>query len=319
MSRAPIRLAASALALTALGLGGLLAFTAITAARIERNFPPRGKFVEIDGARVHYLDEGTGPVLVFIHGLGGQMGNFTHSLVERLTADYRVIVMERPGSGHSHRPDSMLPNIRAQAAFVAKFIDALGLDRPTIVGHSLGGAIALALALDAPENIGALALIAPLTQVQEHVPEPFTALMIASPLVRSLVAWTIAIPASIRRRDAVLDALFGPDVAPNDFGTRGGGFLSLLPRSFIGASTDLVAANTDLREMVMRYGSIELPVAVLFGTDDRVLDARVHGERLAAMLPSAKLTLVPGGHMLPVSAPDQTAQWIRLVTSAEVR
>jgi pimeloyl-ACP methyl ester carboxylesterase len=124
------------------------------------NLPPRGKFIDIDGVRLHYIDKGSGPTLLLIHGLAGQVLNFTHSLLSRLTHDFRVVILDRPGSGYSLRPDATLAPLAAQARIISRFCQALGLERPVIVGHSLGGVIALALALDHPEQVGALALIA---------------------------------------------------------------------------------------------------------------------------------------------------------------
>jgi len=62
-------------------------FTAITARRVEKALPPRGQFLEVLGARIHYLDKGAGPPILIVHGIGGQLGNFTYALLERLTAN----------------------------------------------------------------------------------------------------------------------------------------------------------------------------------------------------------------------------------------
>ena len=139
-----------AVALILLIMLGLALFTAWTAHQVETNMPPRGKFIDIDGVRLHYIDKGNGPPLVLIHGLAGQVLNFTHSLLGRLSHVFRVIILDRPGSGHSLRPDKALAPLTAQARIINRFCQALGLERPVIVGHSLGGAIALALALDHP-------------------------------------------------------------------------------------------------------------------------------------------------------------------------
>ena len=64
-------------------VAGLVLFTAWTARQAEKRLPPRGRFIDVDGARIHYLDEGTGPTLLLVHGLGGHMLNFTHSLLDR--------------------------------------------------------------------------------------------------------------------------------------------------------------------------------------------------------------------------------------------
>jgi len=305
------------IALLAMSLGGLVIFTAVTARRVETALPPRGQFVEVTGARIHYLDKGTGPPIVILHGLGGQMGNFTYALLERLTDEFRVILIDRPGSGYSTRAPGATGRLTEQAAIVAQFIHKLGLERPLLVGHSLGGAIALGVALDHPDVVKALALIAPLTHVPKNVPAPFRALDIESDLLRRLVAWTVATPIGIRRGKAILDAIFSPEQAPADFPTRAGGILGLRPRSFYNTSTDMRAVNLDLWAMVGRYSSLQVPVRILYGTGDEVLSHQVHGEAMKAKSSMVNLQLVSGGHMLPISAPDLTAKFIKAAARAE--
>ena len=300
-------------------LAGLVIFTAVTARRVEQALPPRGQFIEVSGARIHYLDKGSGPPIVIVHGLGGQMGNFTYALLERLTDEFRVILMDRPGSGYSRRAPGATGRLTEQAAIVAEFIRKLGLQRPLLVGHSLGGAIALTVALDHPGMMKALALVAPLTHVPKQVPAPFRALDIKSNFLRWLVAWTVATPIGIRRGKAILDAIFSPDPAPADFPIRGGGILGLRPRSFYNTSLELRAVNFDLGEMVARYPSLRLPVRILYGTSDEVLDHAVHGEAMKAESPAVSVELVPGGHMLPISAPDVTAKFIKAAARSENR
>ncbi|HXC46782.1 MAG TPA: alpha/beta hydrolase [Candidatus Sulfotelmatobacter sp.] len=303
--------------LVAVSVGGLVIFTAITARRVETALPPRGQFVEVAGARIHYLDKGTGPPIVILHGLGGQMGNFTYALLERLTDEFRVILMDRPGSGYSMRAPGATGRLTGQAAIVAQFIRKLGLQRPLLVGHSLGGAIALGVALDHPEAVKGLALIAPLTHVPRHVPAPFRALDIKSNFLRWLVAWTVATPIGIRRGKAILDAIFAPEPAPADFPTRAGGILGLRPRSFYNTSSDMRAVNLDLAPMVARYSSLRMPVRILYGTSDEVLNHQAHGEAMKAKSSMVSLQLVSGGHMLPISAPDLTANFIKAAARAE--
>src|SRR3712207_795355 len=133
-----------ALGIGAAALAGSALFTARTARRVEAALPPRGRFAEVGGQRPHYLDEGSGPSVVMIHGQGGQTAHFPHALVERLKGEFRLLVVDRPGSGYSPRGGRAPANVRAQAASIAALIRHLGLDRPLVVGHSLGGAIALA-------------------------------------------------------------------------------------------------------------------------------------------------------------------------------
>jgi pimeloyl-ACP methyl ester carboxylesterase len=298
----------SALVAVALAL-----FTARTARRVEAALPPLGRFVEVGGERIHYLERGAGPTLLLIHGLGSSMRSFTHSVLDRLAGDFRVIVMERPGSGESTRAPRACARVRSQAETVSAFIRVLGLERPVLVGHSMGGAVALAVALAHPEQVSGLALVAPLANAQEHVPPVFKRLIITSRSLRRLTAWTVATPASILRRAEVLDTLFGPDAVPPDYATAGGGLLGLRPKSFCAASEDLVALEGELPALVDRYAELRLPVGILYGKGDRVLDHRLHGVEVASKIEGAELELIEGGHMLPLTAPDAVVELIRRV------
>jgi len=297
----------------ALVAGALVLFTARTARRVEAALPPLGRFVEVGGERIHYLERGTGPALLLIHGLGGSMRSFTYSVLDRLAGDFRVVVMERPGSGESTRAPRACARVRSQAEAVSDFIRALGLERPVLVGHSMGGAVALAVALAHPEQVSGLALVAPLAGVQEDVPPVFKRLVITSHALRRLTAWTVATPGSILRSAEVLDTLFGPDAVPPDYATAGGGLLGLRPKSFCAASEDLVALEGELPELVSRYAELRMPVGILYGKGDRVLDHRLHGVEVASKIEGAELELIEGGHMLPLTAPDAVVELIRKV------
>ncbi len=291
--------------------GGLALFTARTVRQVEAALPPAGRFVDVPGARLHVVERGEGPALLLVHGLAGQLCHFTFGMVDLLAAQYRVVAVDRPGSGYSAREPGASASMGAQADVLAALIDALQLDRPVVVGHSMGGAVALALAQRHPERVAGLVLVAPLTHPVRAVSPVFSGLMIAKPWMRTLVAWTLAVPMSLARREQVLGVLFSPDAVPSDFATRGGGMLSLRPSHFIAACTDLAAIPEYLPGMTQRYGTMHLPVSIIYGRGDSILNPRDQGEALAAELPGAMFTLVDGGHMLPITMPALVAQFIR--------
>ncbi len=296
--------------------GGLVAFAAWTASRVEKAVPPIGKFLEVDGTRLHYLDEGEGQPIVLVHGLAAQMQHLTYALRERLRGRYRVIFVDRPGAGYSQRKPGASARLPAQGDMIAALIRKLELDRPLVVGHSLGGAVALATALDHPENVGALALIAPLTHAQEDVPEALKRLAIASPLMRRVVAWTLAVPLTIFGGPASLATVFSPDPVPADFGTRGGGLLGLRPKAFYAASSDMVAVLDDLDAMARRYPGLRPPVGILYGTADQIMSLDVQGRPMTAAVPGLTLeTVEGGGHMLPITATDRTVRFIEAMAA----
>lgn len=294
-------------------LAGLWLFTAFTAKRVEAGLPPEGRFIEVGGARLHVIEAGKGPAILMIHGLGGVARNFNYQVLGDLAKTHRVIAVDRPGSGYSSRHRLSAARLDVQADVMAALIDALKLGRPLVVGHSLGGAVALATALRHPDKVSGLALIAPLTHMPEGVPKAFSGMMVSQSWLRKLIAWTLATPMTILNRDKVMDIVFGPEAVPDDFGVRGGGYLGLRPSQFVASSSDLNALEEVLPRMQERYAAMDLPVAVLYGRQDRILDPAEQGEALVAVIPGAELQLVDGGHMLPITQPDLTSDFIRSV------
>jgi pimeloyl-ACP methyl ester carboxylesterase len=302
---------AALLALAVLIVAGLALFAAFIARAVEKAVRPLGNFIDLDGNRIHYVDRGRGPTIVMIHGLTGQLRHFTYALMDLLTDEFRVIALDRPGSGYSRRANAASARLTAQGDLIAKFIQTIGVERPLVVGHSLGGAISLAIALNHPECAGGFALVAPLTHPQDEAPAPFRGLVIQSNWIRKLVAWTIATPVSIRRGQQTLAFVFGPEKPPADFPTKAGGLLTLRPKNFIGASQDVIGVALDLPAMVERYSSIAAPIAILFGKDDGILNYQANGTLMQNKVPGLTVELMPGGHMLPITVPKATAEFIK--------
>jgi pimeloyl-ACP methyl ester carboxylesterase len=292
----------------------MVLFTWWTARKVESALPAKGRFVDVPGARLHIREfgeqqAGTPPILM-IHGLAGQLSHYTYGVAGRLAAQHRVVVVDRPGSGYSTRAPEAPADLSTQAAALAALVRTLGLGQAFVVGHSLGGAIALTMALEHPQQVAGLALLAPLTHIREDVPPVFAGLTIESPAMRRLVAWTLAIPISIRNSAKTLEVVFGPESVPKDFATKGGGLLSLRPSAFLSASSDLQALPARLPQVQERYAELRLPVHVLYGKDDRILDWKANGQALVDKVPGARLELVEGGHMLPVTQVETTAEFI---------
>ena len=299
-------------------IAGLVWFTANTAKRVEALLPPRGQFMDIDGQRIHYTDTGgSKPPIVMIHGLGGNLLHFGYAMADKLANDYRVILVDRPGSGYSIRPDEAPATLTAQAKTVATLIRRLGLKQPLVVGHSLGGALSLAIAIDHPDCAGGLALIAPLTHAIEAPPEVFSGIDIPSPLMRKIVAWTVATPLGIRRGPKLLAEVFAPEAAPADFPIRAGGLLGLRPRAFYATSSDMIAVADVLPGYMARYKSLDIPMAMLFGRGDRLLDYRAQGEAMKIVCPALDLELVEGGHMLPMTQADRCVAMVQRVAARQ--
>jgi pimeloyl-ACP methyl ester carboxylesterase len=294
---------------------GWIAWNALATRRLaadaERRIPRVGRTVTVGDDAIHYVDEGSGRPILFVHGLGGQLHHFRHTLFPAIGKGFRLVAMDRPGSGYSTRVSSGA-RIPEQAETIARFIDAVGLEKPLLVGHSLGGAIALRVALDHPEKVAGLALISPLTHFVPTPPREFGGLYIRSPLLRRLIANTLAVPMGLKTAPQTLDFVFGPQPVPEDYAIAGGGYLGLRPSHFHATSSDLVAVEKDLPGQVERYPEIAMPVGILFGSRDRVLHHTRHGLAMEGKVEGVEIEILEGvGHMPQFVEAEKVAAFIR--------
>ena len=134
------------------------------------------RYIDIDGLRVHYRDEGDGPVLLLIHNELGSLASWD-KWVEELGDRYRIVRMDLPGFGLTGSANVQDFSRSATVNFLTRFIDELGLNNVNLVGASYGGFTAWNYALDNPDNVSRLILLAPVgyTQKLPTIVEVFTA------------------------------------------------------------------------------------------------------------------------------------------------
>ena len=141
------------------GLAASAILNRVLAKMAERRNPPTGRFITVDGVRLHYVERGTGRPLVLLHGNGSMIQDFESSgLVDLAAKKYRVIAFDRPGFGHSNRPRGTVWTPQAQADLLNAALIKMGVSQPLVLGHSWGTLVAVALALKHPRNIRALIL-----------------------------------------------------------------------------------------------------------------------------------------------------------------
>lgn len=126
---------------------------------------PEGRYLTLpNGHRIHYLDQGSGPVVVFLHGSGsGACGysNFKGNYPPLVEAGYRVILPDLIGYGYSDKPADVEYPLAFFIECVKQTLDAIGVTRYTLIGNSLGGALAIGFALQHPQHVEKLVLMAP--------------------------------------------------------------------------------------------------------------------------------------------------------------
>ena len=131
----------------------------------QMSIEPIGRSVDLgDGRSVYYHEAGDGPPVVLVHGSGpgaSGLSNFRQNVPALDAAGYRVLVPDTLGFGGSSKPDDVDYTLEFMVAGLRGFLDALGLARVVLVGNSLGGAMCIQVALDQPERVSKLVLMAP--------------------------------------------------------------------------------------------------------------------------------------------------------------
>ena len=299
----------------ALTLGASVAVTGRARAReaaARAAFPPEGEILDIGGIPVHAVVRGQGPDLVMLHGASGNSRDFTFDLMGRLSDRFRCIAFDRPGLGHTGRvrdrydaafsSDAETP--AEQATLLARAARHLGADRPLVLGHSFGGTIALAWALDHPAR--ALVLLAAASNRWEGGLGPLYAInssalggALAVPLL------TASVPLGHLRR--ITARIFAPNPVPAGYHDHVGAALTLRRRSLRANSRQMNSLKPFIVEMEARYADLDLPIEWIHGTADTIVPIHVHAERFRTLVPHTNLTRLPGiGHMPHHADPDAT-------------
>jgi pimeloyl-ACP methyl ester carboxylesterase len=294
--------------------------TLIGSRLIDRAHRPRGRFIEIDGFRQHVVDMASGntpqgaPPVVLLHGAGSNLEDMYLALGERLAAHHRVILVDRPGLGFSEREAGTGSSPGFQAAVLGRVLDRLGIDRVIIVGHSWGGTLALALALDQPRRIAGLVLIAPPTHPGMWAMKGLNSFL-AGPAGR-FFAYTLALPFGALLMRPGSRAAFRPQPFPQRYVKRSAAMLVLRPVTLMANWADVGELNDFLVGQSARYGDLAVPTIVLAGDSDPLVLPANHCVRLAAAASCVKVDVLPGyGHMLHHGAADRVAEAVEEIAA----
>jgi pimeloyl-ACP methyl ester carboxylesterase len=259
-----------------------------------QRFPVKTAFV--NGHRIAYLDQGHGPPLILIHGYGGSMWQWEYQQTP-LAARFRVITPDLIGSGLSdkpdldYRPEELIESVRG-------LMDGLGLSTATLVGNSMGGGVAIGMALTHPERVDRLVLI---DGLPDHVRERLT-----SPLMRRAVdthvpVWLARFGAWLfggRTTEAVLKEIVHDH--------------SLLTPAVLDRSNrnrqraNLIAPLLSIRNSLprweqayaTRFKEIGHPTLILWGEHDRLFPPQV-GRDLQTAISGSRLIVIPDAGHLP--------------------
>jgi pimeloyl-ACP methyl ester carboxylesterase len=293
----------SALLVLSVSVAVLAAWTAIVVARAVRNHPPSGVFVKVTGGRMHLRDVGPRDAppektLVLIHGASCNLQALALPLLAPLSRSFRVIFIDRPGHGYSDRPGGRdVASVTRQAALIAEAMQAAGVDRAIVLGHSFAGAVALTLALDHPQRVAGLALVGP---VSHPWPGGITWYYHVGswPVIGWLFSHLLPVPGAALTMQAGIDSVFTPQKAPADYAEATALPLLFRPANFMANAQDVAGLYAHVSERCTQYGRITVPSLVISGKGDTVVWTSIHTAALARELPDVKVHVLEGvGHV----------------------
>lgn len=313
LSRRGKLLAAAGIALVATA-----AFNRYAARRTERRNPPKGRFIDIEGVRLHYIEKGAGTPVLLIHGNVVEAGDFVHSGVfDLLARQYRVISFDRPGMGFSERPHGKVWTPAAQASLLRRACDRLGIEQPVVVGHSWGAMVATAFALDHPEAVRGLVLLSGYYYPTMRA-DVALSLAPAIPVIGDVLRYTVSPLLGRALMPAVIKAMFSPCPVPSRFDDNFPAGLSVRPGQIRASSQDAASMIPAAMAMRDRYAELAMPVAIMAGAGDKVADPDRQSARLHRALPRSMLRVIPdAGHMVHYAAPAEVAALVRAVSSQD--
>ena len=280
------------------------------AKKAERDNPPRGRFVHVDGVKLHYLDQGTGEPLILLHGNGSMIQDFQSSgLIEMASKKYRVIAFDRPGFGHSSRPRGTIWTPRIQADLVHRALSQLGIKRAFVLGHSWGASVAVALASKYPDSVTGLILAS-----GYYYPtlrgDVFLLSGPAFPVVGDILSYTVSPILSRLLWPIFMRQIFGPAHMPDKFRE--------FPKEMAHRPSQIRASAAETALMVpcamqqrAMYRGLKMPTVIIAGEQDRLIDIEKQSTRLHRDVKQSTLLRVVGaGHMVHQTAIAQVMEAI---------
>lgn len=265
----------------------------------ERRDPPRGRFLDIDGVRLHYVEQGEGPALVLLHGNGSMIQDFESSgLLGQAAKSYRVIAFDRPGYGHSSRPRDTLWTPDRQAALIHEALGRIGAGPAIVLGHSWGASVAVALGLAYADSVRALVLASGYYYPTARV-DVVAMSGPAIPILGDILRYTLAPLQARLLWPLLLRKIFGPREVPRKFTEGFPKGLAVRPSQLRASAAESALMIPDAVHLRAKYVELEMPVVIIAGALDRLVDTDRQSSRLHREVAGSTFHVVAeAGHMI---------------------
>jgi pimeloyl-ACP methyl ester carboxylesterase len=268
----------------------------------QRYGSPAQQVVQVDGLSIHYKDTGPrdAPVLLLLHGFGSSLQTWDTWSAE-LEAHYRVIRLDLPGFGLTGPSPINDYSEQNDVATLTHFVDKLGLNQFSVIGHSMGGKMAWGLAASVPNRVNALVLMAPdgFPQAQDIGTKPY-----AMPSIMGLIQFSL--PKYLVRK-SIEPAFFDAKALDDSLLNR---YYDMLRAPGVRGAILERANQTIYTDPVPRLKKITAPTLLLWGEQDQMIPSR-NAQSYAHVLAVSQTQLLPKlGHLLQEEQPDVGVKYV---------
>ena len=290
---------------------------------LQRSYPAQGVRVEVAGATLNVVDIGPrdapGPPIVLIHGASSNLKAMQQPLGDMLASKHRVLLIDRPGHGWSLRARQEDSTPAVQSRMIEEALEKLGVGPAIFVVHSWAGALGARMALDYPMRVAGLVMLAPALYPWSGGVGWYND-VVTTPVIGPLLAYTITLPLGTFLTEPGARNAFLPQTMPENFVRDTATMLLLRPREFLANASDLVTLKAAVKEQSPRYADIKAPTVVIAGDADKTVWPTIHSQPFAAVVPNAKLIMLPGvGHIVQNAAPELVIREIDAMIGAIAR
>jgi len=261
-----------------------------------------GQFVSVDGVNLHYVSAGSGRPVVLIHGNPGSHQDYPMSLLDKLSRSFHVIAFDRPGHGYSERHDSVATTVEVQAKLIRDALQKLSIRKPILVGHSWGGSLVLAAAVAHADELSGIVLLAP--AAYPNVSIEWWSLLPHVPVLGKFFVHTLTPLIGRAIVKVNLKEAYHPQAVQQNYAQQSAE-LWTQPEQVRAYAYDERTLRSSLKSLSPRYSDIQMPVVIVTGSADLLLEPEKHAYKLHQTINGSQLIVLPQtGHQLPQTRAD---------------
>ncbi|MGB0921188.1 MAG: alpha/beta fold hydrolase [Alphaproteobacteria bacterium] len=284
-----------------LPIGALWGMSLLAIRKVRKANPPLMDLIDVGDEQVHAYVMGAdkpGTPIVLIHGASGNIRDQVTGMMAGLAKDRPVIAFDRPGFGWSSRPKGVWVDPGQQAAQLREALIKLGYEKAIIVGHSYGGSLALAWAVDAPQTVAGVVSLAGAVQPYPTNTATYRKLL-GVPLIGGLFAHLIAPWAGPLIADKAMNGTFWPEQPPENYAEDIGIGMLFQPTTFRFDAQDVRNLNGWLTQNAKRWRQINVPVLAIHGNRDPITGYKINSIPLVDQVAQGRFVKLPGAGHLP--------------------